>query len=423
MRFSGTKTMPVLTDKLIHDLKPSDRSEYHAWDGQTPGFGVRVRKSGHKTYVLYYRPKNRQRMRKLTIGSADGIPVKEARRQAREYLGEIAAGKDPADKRLAYRTASLRTAYEAFRVEHLPRVSPEHARHRERIFERHFLPKLGDKVLSEISRGEIKEIIDRIAKTHRIAASNTHRGFSAFLSWCVEHGLVEHHVLRGTKLPSPYRPRERTLSDVEVVAVWRACDDLPTLGKAFFRMLLASGQRRSEVAGMHWSEINREQQNWTIPAERTKNRQQQVVPLSPLMSALIEQAPGKTGFLFPSPLNNTRPLHSFARPTQEFREKSKVADFRLHDLRRTAASIMGKIGVAPHVIEAILNHKSGIISGIAAIYNKYDYEREKRIGLERYGQYLESLVEPIAVPAPINQKTNPIKPKNATTPTRLSRIA
>jgi Arm DNA-binding domain len=179
------------------------------WDSQLPGFGVRIRSSGHKTYVLFYRARNRKRIRKLTLGSAKAINATKARRQAREILGQIAAGKDPADERLAYRDASLQIAFAAFKSAHLPEVSREHARHRERIFERHFLPKLGDKVLSKISRAEIKEIIDRIAKKHKVAACNAHRGFSAFLSWCVEHGLIEHHVLRGSKLPAQYRPRER----------------------------------------------------------------------------------------------------------------------------------------------------------------------------------------------------------------------
>lgn len=151
---------------------------------------------GLSTTLTFYRPRDRMRIRKLTLGSASAINATEARRQAREILGQIAAGKDPADERLAYRDGSLRIAYDAFKAEHLPKVSREHARHRVRIFERHFLPKLGDKVLSKISRAEIKEIIDRIAKKHKIAACNAHRGFSAFLSWCVEHGLIEHHVMK-----------------------------------------------------------------------------------------------------------------------------------------------------------------------------------------------------------------------------------
>ena len=383
----------ILADKIIRELKPDPQSEFHMWDSQLPGFGVRVRQSGHKTYVLFYRPKNRNRFRKLTLGRADAIQATEARRQAREMLGQIAAGKDPADEKLAYRTASLRAAYEAFKTEHLPSVSREHARHRERIFERHFLPKLGDKVLREISRGEIKEIIDRIAKKHKIAACNAQRGFSAFLSWCLDHGLIEHHVLRGSKLPAPYHPREQILTDDELINVWTACDSLPQLWKTYFRMLIASGQRRSEVAGMHWNEINLDLHIWTLPAIRTKNRHQHVVPLSPLMMTVLREAPGTSRFVFPSPIDRKTHVHSFGRSTDALRKMAKVSGFRLHDLRRTAASIMGKIEVAPHVIEAILNHKSGIISGISAIYNKYGYEREKNVGLCRYGEYVDALIQ------------------------------
>jgi integrase len=222
------------------------------------------------------------------------------------------------------------------------------------------------------------------------------------LSWCFEHGLIEHHVLRGSKLPAPYQPRERTLTDDELVTVWRTCENLPKLWKTYFRMLIASGQRRTEVAAMHWDEISLDQQTWTLPANRTKNRRQHVVPISPLMATLLRQAPGQKGFVFPSPIDRKKPIHSFGRATDELRKVSKVTGFRLHDLRRTAASIMGQIGVAPHVIEAILNHKSGIISGIAAIYNKYDYEREKGIGLRRYGEHIEALIRNKPTAAPID---------------------
>jgi len=308
-------------------------------------------------------------------------------------MGKIAAGEDPADEKLAYRTSTLRAAYDAFKGQHLPSVSPEHARSRERIFERHFLPKLGDKVLGEISRGEIKEIVDRISRKHKIAACNAHRGFSAFLSWCLDRGLIENHVLRGSKLPAPYRPRERTLNNEELIAVWKVCDHLPQIWKTYFRMLIATGQRRIEVAGMHWDEINIKLNTWTLPAHRTKNRHLHIVPISPLMLSVLQEAPGKSGFVFPSPLNHKQPLRCFGRPTEQLRSKAGVTAFRLHDLRRSVASIMGQIDVAPHVIEAILNHKSGVISGIAAIYNKYGYEREKAQALGRYGAYIEGLLQ------------------------------
>jgi integrase len=362
-------------------------------------------------------------MRKLTLGRAEAIPASEARRQARERMGKIAAGEDPADEKLAYRTSSLRAAYESFKAQHLPDVSRERARSRERIFERHFLPKLGDKVLSEISRGEIKEIVDKIGRKHKIAACNAHRGFSAFLSWCLDRGLIENHVLRGSKLPAQYRPRERTLNNEELIAVWKACDELPQIWKTYFRMLIATGQRRTEVAGMHWDEIDIDRSIWTLPAHRTKNRHQHIVPISPLMMTVLQEALGKSGYVFPSPLDRKTPLRCFGRPTDQLRSKAQVTGFRLHDLRRTVASIMGQIEVAPHVIEAILNHKSGVISGIAAIYNKYGYEREKALGLRRYGEYIAALVQSEQANGSRDEGKNVTESKPAAVPARFPRLA
>ncbi len=144
---------------------------------------------------------------------------------------------------------------------------------------------------------------------------------------------------------------------------------------------------------MHWDEIEIARRVWTLPAHRTKNRQQHAVPISPLMERLLQQVPSKSGFVFPSPVNPKGPVNSFGRPTEALYSESGVTGFRIHDLRRTVASLMGKIGVTPHVIEAILNHKSGIVSGIAAIYNKYDYEREKDLGLTVFGHFIDALVQ------------------------------
>jgi integrase len=156
-------------------------------------------------------------------------------------------------------------------------------------------------------------------------------------------------------------------------------------------MLVLTDQRRSEVAEMKWSEIDLHKHVWTIPAERSKNGQCHEVPLSTAARDLLKSLPRFIASDYVFTTTGRSPVSGFGRVKHRLDQASGICDWRVHDLRRTVASGMARLGVAPHVVEKVLNHRSGIISGVAAVYNRYAYEKEKRDAMDSWAVYLDSL--------------------------------
>ncbi|WP_394707002.1 site-specific integrase [uncultured Erythrobacter sp.] len=179
------------------------------------------------------------------------------------------------------------------------------------------------------------------------------------------------------------------LDDDEIVRLLRACRNEAYPFRQFVPVLLATAQRRSEVAAMRWSEIDFETKQWVIPAERCKNGKAHVVPLSAFALAILSDVPRFLDSDYVFTTTRKSPIGGFSKLLRRLSQTSETFDWRLHDLRRTAASNMARTGVAPHVVEKVLNHVSGTISGVAAVYNRYGYDDEKREALDKWGRLLE----------------------------------
>jgi integrase len=206
------------------------------------------------------------------------------------------------------------------------------------------------------------------------------------------HGLAEINPVVGTIKPEDSKPRERVLSDAELIAIWRACrdDDLGRLVK----LLILTGARRSEVGGMSWSELDLERGTWTIPAARAKNHRGHTLPLPQMVLDIIATVSCMVGR---DQLFGARSARGFtgwgAKDESALRAAAEVSDWSLHDLRRTCATKMADLGVQPHIIEAVLNHVSGHKGGVAGIYNRSSYEREVRAALMLWADHVRALVE------------------------------
>jgi integrase len=146
-----------------------------------------------------------------------------------------------------------------------------------------------------------------------------------------------------------------------------------------------------EVTEMSWEELNLDKGVWTLPAHRVKNRTEHAVPISSLMRDIISRAPGRKKYLFESPIDTSRPVHSFGDATNKLREASGVKDMKLHDLRHSFVTGLCALNTPTRVIEAVVNHRSGEISGIARVYNHHRFEAEKRKALELWSTYLKRL--------------------------------
>jgi len=217
---------------------------------------------------------------------------------------------------------------------------------------------------------------------------------SVLFRWLLRREYIAGNPLENIDKPEAPAARDRVLSDAELKAVWVAAASLGAPLSAFYRLLIVTLQRRSEVAGMNWMELDRAGAVWLIPAERTKTETAQLVPLSSLAIDELDLLAGgsdwpKTGYVVSY---GRGPLNSFSKAKRAIDGKLEgVAAWRVHDLRRTGATVLQRLGVRFEVTEAVLNHVSGSKSGVAGIYQRHDWKEEKRDALVQYAKFLRGL--------------------------------
>ena len=262
----------------------------------------------------------------------------------------------------------------------------------ERYFRIHWAP-LHNRPVAVITRAEIAIRLQEIAKAHgRVAAARARTNLLALLSWAMREGIVDSNVALATNNPGLGLPtRERVLDDSEVRAIWKAWGD-DDFG-AIVRLLLLTGQRRNEIADLRWSEVDFDAAEITFPPARTKNKRLHVVPLSGAALSIIKALPREAGrdLIFGA---GDRGFTTWSHGKRAFDALvGNLPRWTLHDLRRTAATGMADLDVDPHVIEAALNHASGSKRGVAGIYNRSSYERQKRTALDRWAEHVLAIAE------------------------------
>jgi integrase len=215
-----------------------------------------------------------------------------------------------------------------------------------------------------------------------------------FSGWCLERGILETTPCAGIRAPAADRARDRVLRDDEIKALWQATETITWVFRDPVRLLLLTGARLNEVTCLTWNELDLDAKSWCLPKERSKNKQAHVVPLSTLALDILTAIPriqSPRNFIFT--LNGERPVRSYSDAKRKLdAAMSDSAPWVIHDLRRTCASGMARLGIAPHVVEACLNHKSGTIRGVAAVYNKYSYDAEKRIAMQAWSRHVAAIV-------------------------------
>jgi integrase len=391
-----------ITIRTVQALKTGET----VWDAghkeAVRGFGIR-RQRGDPVYVMKYRIYGHQRF--LTIGP-HGSPwtPDTARRKAKQLLGLVADGKDPQAEKIEARAKAADT---------LGRVAADYLRHAKKKqkprsyaeTQRHLL--VNWKPLHPVSVFHLRrrQISARLAEIEtergRVTAARARAALSAMFNWAIREGYeIAANPVFGTNRPAEPRSRERVLVDGELAEIWRACRD-DDYGR-IIRLLMLTAQRRDEVGGMRWTEIDGD--TWTIPSSRTKNHREHIVPLADPALALISASPRRTDrdYVFgDGPRRNGDGHRGFSGWSKaktalderivEARKAGKL-EWRLHDLRRTAATVMAdRLGVLPHIVEAVLNHVSGHRAGVAGIYNRAKYETEMRYALERWAKYVETV--------------------------------
>ncbi len=384
-----------LTDIAIRKLAVRTGERVEIWDSKIPGFGMRASSKGTKSFILVYR--HRGRARRLTLGRYPTLSLSDARRKAMDALKTVSDGNDPvADKATSRRdTQRFEDAVTAFVNQYCLRQNrASTAKETERVLRHRFVRRWANRDIREVSKQEVLAVIDGIiADGAPSAANHALAAVRKFFNWSVERGLVAESPCAGIAKPARTISRERVLTEEELAAVWRAADATGYPFGQMVQLLILLAQRRNEFANMRWCDIDRRDSLWTLPSEATKSNRAHSVPLAPQALAIIEACPRLHDvYVFPSGGVDGRTFSGFSKAKRRLDAAAGVNDWTLHDLRRTAATHMARLGVAPHVVERILNHTGGSLGGVAGIYNRFSYLPEMRQALEGWAANVDAIV-------------------------------
>jgi integrase len=394
-----------LTKSAI-DALPTSKSDIVYWDSGCPGFGVKVTPKGRKVFIVLYRNGGASsKLRKYTIGPHGRVTLHQARVAAQKVFAAKLEGRDPAaEKRESKRrmmTDRVVDLLESFIAQRLSqnRSGGEIAR----LLRREVGKAWIGKSIHEISKRDVVEAISAIEQRGApIAANKTLKSMKTFLRWCVGRAVLDQSPAEGVPLPAKEVARDRVLDDLELARVILAARKIGGPYGGIVEFLALTGQRREEVAGLTWEELDLEQRIWTIPKSRTKNSKAHVVHLCDQSLAVLKCADQQGPLMFS--LLGTKPFQEFSRAKSLLDRISGVTGWRLHDLRRTLVSGMARLGVAPHVADKILNHQSGTISGVAAVYQRHEFLVERRVALDLWGAHIGALLGEISQDRRMNLK-------------------
>jgi integrase len=367
-----------LTDRFCAGAKPRDgelQTDY--FDTQVSGLALRVSQTGHRSWTFHYTLDKRKR---LTFGSYPAISLAGARTRADEARAAIAEGRDPS---LAV-TETLKHICEVYMAREGDKLRT--VKWRRGVLERHVYPTLGSRPIAEIRRNEIVRLLDQIEEgSGSTMATQTLAIIRKIMNW---------HATRSDDFLSPIvrgmartqrseQARERILTDDELRKIWAA--NYGVFGP-FVRFLLLTTARRTEVAGMTWAELDG--RDWTLPAARNKTGLDLVRPLSRAAQAILAALP-KAGTFVWSTNGGVAPIGGFSQFKARFDAASGTHGWALHDLRRTARSLMSRAGVPTDHAERCLGH---VIGGVRGVYDRHEYHREKARAFEALAALIERIV-------------------------------
>ncbi len=383
-----------LTKRAIDDLQPGDKDAFF-WDADITGLAVKVTPKGKKTFMVQYRPGGRgSPTRKIFIGPFGEVTLHKARTEAKRILGLRAEGRDPALERQQAKKRAISNKFADIAADFLAKHASQNRTVDEtaRILKRDVLPKWGKRSIHEIGKRDVNDLLDVVvARGSHVMANRTLANLRKLFNWCVSRGIITASPCEGISAPHREKARDRVLSDDELIAIFNAAKQMGGAFGAIIQMLILTAQRRNEVSEMTWNELDLNNDIWTIPGSRTKNEKPHFVHLSEQATAVLSSVLNVGAFTFTS--NGKTPFSGFSKAKKRLDELSGVTDWRLHDIRRTVTSGIAQLGIAPHVADKILNHQSGTISGVAAVYQRHEFLDERKTALDAWGNYVQSLLE------------------------------
>lgn len=417
-----------LTDTGIKKLSPPTKGQVTYWDSELKGFGLRVGEKGTKAFIAMPSVKTGERWQavRITIGRYPALGLAEAREEARRFINAAKKGIHPRELQVEESRTKERermNTFAACREKFLNTYCTVNLRDSTKAEYKRVLEKeFGgwDKfAVTSITKRDVKNILDDKAAKNPYMANRMRAYLHKFFQWCMDSDLIDSNPAKIERPLKNEEKRDRFLTEEEIRDFWLACDAETGFFGYFGKLLLVTGQREKEISTMRWQDIDFDNALWTLPKESTKAKRKHIVPLSPLALEILRAVPkhddradenapanrqilltGKCEYVFSNtgktPISGfsifKRRLDRVIAAARKEQERQDIPAWRFHDLRRTAATGMQKIGIAPHVISKILNHSYGSGNPVTAIYARHDYADEKRQALNAWASYLESLV-------------------------------
>lgn len=410
-----------LTDSVAAETTcPPNRKDILLFDGELRGFALRVTKAGGKTFLLQYRVGGVSR--RAVIGTwGTELTAAKARKKAETLRGTVRDHRDPVAERRQLlrerREAEIRAKAEAdaaaaaaaFTVARLIeqwaalKLEERSASYRARVPRelRSALAEWLTAPAASFDHTAAVRLLDGVkAKRGPVAANRLRAVASACWAWAMKRGSLSGNPWRSTERPAEEKARQRVLNDAEIADLWHAAGTLGHPWCGLLRAMLLTGQRRGEVAGMDWAEIEVKSQEWRLPAPRVKNRRAHVVPLSAAVLALLAEQPrsNHSRLVFegarrttPSGFGKVKARLDAAMLAAAQCEARPMQSWTLHDIRRTVATGLQRLGVRLEVTEAILNHASGSRAGIVGVYQTHGWDSEKRAALDGWAAHVLAL--------------------------------
>jgi integrase len=394
----------MLTQKAVERLRSGDkRIERPA--GLVPGLYLVVQPSGAKSWCVRYRSASGKPV-KLTLGRFPVLSLQDARERARAALLEVGRGADPHKEKVASRAAAKRARAEGEPVDRdlfpvvldrflaaptKKRKEPRRARtvnEWRRMLDKDVTPRWRDKRVTEITKFDVRDALEAIeTRGGRLTVNRVYSALLALFNFAVRKDIITASPMIGLEKPMAEESRDRVLTDSELKGLWLGLDEIPYPLGPFTKVLLLTGARRDEIASMTWTEIDKEARAWLLPAARSKNRKEKLVPLSEAAVAVINSITpiaSDAGYVFT--VTGNHPFNTFNAGKRKLDQVTGVSNWTFHDLRRTCASTLQRLRFQPVVCEAVLGHRTA--TGVAAVYQRHDYADEKRAALDAWARFL-----------------------------------
>jgi len=388
----------ALTNIRINALKPQSK-DYEVFDRDVGGLSVRVFPSGKRSFAVNFRVNGKRK--RMSIGDPRLMSITEARQTAMELQRKAKSGvnivqekKDEVEAHIAEQTRNQNTFanisdlfIERYCIEDKKLKSWKEYK---RILQKYVIPHWGNRNIEDIKKTDVTALLDSVADNYGPYQANRVLATTRKLfNWACVRGRIEFVPIVAGMARSE-SPRERYLSDEEIVKFWEGCQKEKYPFGKLFQLLLITGQRLGEITNMRWSQISMTEKVWKLPPHSTKMKRSHLIPLSKMAMDILEMMPkyADRDLLFPTQWNNDRPVSGFSQVKKRICKLE--TDWRLHDLRRTARTNLGKLKINYHICNKVLGH---IDQTVEKHYDEYDYLDEKRDALDKWSQRLTSILD------------------------------